>query len=271
MAYGEGPGPLAIAHRGGAGLGVENSLQAFGRSAALGVRYLETDVRVTADGELVCFHDSTLDRVTGCAGQVTQQTLASVRTLRVQGTEPIPTLDEVLDAFPSAYLTVDLKDQAAIGPMVRTLRRPGVAERVCVAGAWDGWLQRIRSEVPGVATVAGMALADRAPGRAPAPGVRPHPLLASAPFAHVPVRLGRVPVFVDRFVSMAHDLGVRVVVWTVDDPALMHRLFDAGVDGVISDRPDVLREVLVSRGDWPAMTGPRPPYDAPVTGQRMPA
>lgn len=270
MAYGEGPGPLAIAHRGGAGLGVENSLQAFGRSAALGVRYLETDVRVTADGELVCFHDSTLDRVTGCAGQVTQQTLASVRTLRVQGTEPIPTLDEVLDAFPSAYLTVDLKDQAAIGPMVRTLRRPGVAERVCVAGAWDGWLQRIRSEVPGVATslgwrsLTGLLACART-------GVRPHPLLASAPFAHVPVRLGRVPVFVDRFVSMAHDLGVRVVVWTVDDPALMHRLFDAGVDGVISDRPDVLREVLVSRGDWPAMTGPRPPYDAPVTGQRMPA
>ena len=69
MAYGEGPGPIAIAHRGGAGLGVENSMQAFARSTALGVRYLETDVRVQpSDGALVCFHDATLDRVTGRAG-----------------------------------------------------------------------------------------------------------------------------------------------------------------------------------------------------------
>ena len=86
--------------------------------------------------------------------------------------------------------------------------------------------------------------------------MRPRPGLASAPFAHVPVRLGRVPVFADRVVHMAHDLGVRVVVWTVDDPALMHRLYDAGVDAVITDRPDLLREVLLARGQWPAMGGP---------------
>ena len=255
MAYGEGPGPIAIAHRGGAGLGVENSMQAFARSTALGLRYLETDVRVTADGELVCFHDATLDGVTGGSGPVGRQTLRSVRALRVHGTEPVPTLEEVLDAFPSAYVTVDVKDHAAIAPMVRLLRRPGVAERVCVAGAWDGWLERIRAEVPGVATSLGWRALTVLLACART-GVRPPPGLASAPFAHVPVRLGRVPVFADRVAHLAHDLGVRAVVWTVDDPALMHRLYDAGVDAVITDRPDLLREVLLARGQWPAMGGP---------------
>jgi glycerophosphoryl diester phosphodiesterase len=77
--------------------------------------------------------------------------------------------------------------------------------------------------------------------------------LANAPFAHVPIKLGRVPIFVERVVAMSHDLGVRVVVWTVDEPQVIRRLLDAGVDAIITDRPDVLREVLVSRDQWAPM------------------
>ena len=92
MAYGSELGPIALAHRGGASLAPENTLAAFGLSTALGIRYLETDVRLTADGELVCFHDATLDRVTDGRGPVARHTLASLRQLRVLGREPIPTL-----------------------------------------------------------------------------------------------------------------------------------------------------------------------------------
>jgi glycerophosphoryl diester phosphodiesterase len=84
---------------------------------------------------------------------------------------------------------------------------------------------------------------------------------ATAEFAHVPLRLGRVPVFAERLVDGAHRIGVRVVVWTVDDPVVMSHLLDAGVDGVITDRPDVLREVLVARGAWTPMPGPAPTTD----------
>lgn len=155
MIYGEGSGPLAIAHRGGSALAPENSLAAFGLSSALGLRYMETDIRVTCDGQLVCFHDDTLERVTSVSGLVRSRSLDELRALRINGIEPIPTFDEALDAFPGQCFTVDLKDQVAIGPLLKSLRRKGVAERVCIAGAWDGWLGQVRREVPEVTTALG--------------------------------------------------------------------------------------------------------------------
>jgi glycerophosphoryl diester phosphodiesterase len=253
MMYGDGPGPLAIAHRGGAGLAQENSLAAFGLASALGLRYLETDIRVTCDGHLVCFHDDTLERVTSDTGAVRTKSLQQLRALRINGIEPIPTLDEALGTFPEQCFAVDLKDQAAIVPLLRSLKRKGVAERVCIAGAWDGWLSHVRHEVPGVATSLGWRSLTALLSCARA-GLRPPKALATAPFAHVPIRLGRVPIFVERLVEMSHDIGVRVVTWTVDEPVVMRRLLDVGVDAIITDRPDLLREVLVSRGQWAPMS-----------------
>ncbi len=250
--YGGGSEPLAIAHRGGAALAPENSLAAFALASALGLRYLETDIRVTADGQLVCFHDDTLDRVTSAAGPVRSKALRDLRRLRINGIEPIPTFDEALDAFPQQCFTVDLKDQAAIEPLVKSLRRKGVAQRVCVAGAWDGWLGQVRSEVPEVTSALGWRSLTALLTCAKT-GLRPPKALATAPFAHVPVKLSRVPIFVERLVAMSHDIGVRVVTWTVDEPVVIRRLLDVGVDAIITNRPDVLREVLISRGQWTPM------------------
>src|SRR6185503_6559486 len=252
MSYGEGSGPLTIAHRGGAGLAQENSLAAFALASALGLRYLETDIRVTSDGQLVCFHDATLERVTSATGPVRSRSLRDLRALRINGIEPIPTFDEALDAFPDQCFSVDLKDQVAIEPLVKTLRRRGVAERVCIAGAWDGWLAHVRREVPEVTTALGWRSLTALLSCARA-GLRPPKALATAEFAHVPIKLGRVPIYVERLVAMSHDIGVRVVVWTVDEPVVMRRLLDAGVDAIITDRPDVLREVLLSRDQWAPM------------------
>ena len=124
--YARAAGPLAIAHRGGAALAPENTLAAFARATALGFRYLETDVRLTRDGELVCFHDERLDRVTEASGPVGRFSLRQLQELRVGG-EPICTLREALAAFPAANFTVDLKDQAAIAPLAGVLADPGIA------------------------------------------------------------------------------------------------------------------------------------------------
>lgn len=260
MRYGETSEPLAVAHRGGAALAPENTLAAFAMATALGLRYIESDIKLTADGELVCFHDDTLDRCTDGTGRVGSYTLAQLRTVRVEGREPIPTLAEALESFPDACFMVDLKDQAAIAPMARLLRRRDLAERVCVAGAWDGWLELLRSQAPHVQTALGWrsltTLISMSKAGAPVPA-----RLVRGRFAHVPLHLGRLPIHSEKLVRRAHRLGVRVVVWTVDDPGMMHQLLDVGVDGIITDRPDILREVMIARGTWSPMpagaAGPR--------------
>ena len=247
--YGDQRGPLAIAHRGGMALGPENTLTAFGRATALGLAYVETDVRTTRDGHLVCLHDATLQRVAGHPGRVADLDLADVRRHRVHGTDAVPTLAEAMTGFPTTRFAIDLKDEASVTAMARLLRaHPGWAERICVAGASGRWLRRLQDEVPGVTTALGWraltSLVACAHGR-----IRPLGVGGGA-FAHVPLRLGRLPIHSERVIARAHDLGIRVVVWTVDDPRTMHDLLDAGVDGIITDRPDVLREVLLARGEW---------------------
>jgi glycerophosphoryl diester phosphodiesterase len=266
--YGDHTGPLAIAHRGGMGLAPENTLAAFGRATALGLTHLETDVRTTRDGHVVCFHDPALRRVTGHPGRVADLDLADLRRLRVGGTDRIPTLVEAMASFPDARFAIDLKDEASIGAMARLLRgNPGWAERVLVAGAWSRWLDRLRDEAPGVTTALGWrsltTLIACSRGGVRPPGLRTD-VLAGGAFAHVPIRLGRLPVHSERVIRRAHELGIRVVVWTVDDPAAMRALLDMGVDGIITDRPDLLREVLISRGEWPRASGVRPATPTPA-------
>jgi glycerophosphoryl diester phosphodiesterase len=243
--YRDRPGPLAVAHRGGAGLAAENTLDAFARSYALGVRYLETDVRRTFDGRLVAFHDARLARVTASSGRLRSRTMTELGMLPVLGGGPVVALDDLLAAFPDACFTIDIKDPAVIAPLAELLLSTGAAERVCVAAARGSWLRASAALVgPQLCTaLSWRELARLASPRAPR-------AYGDAAFAHVPLRLGRVPVFRDDLLARAHDAGVRVLVWTVNDAETMHRLLDNGVDGIITDRPDLLREVLVARGQW---------------------
>ncbi|MDT4923858.1 MAG: glycerophosphoryl diester phosphodiesterase [Pseudonocardiales bacterium] len=245
MRYVDRPGPLAIAHRGGAGLAAENTLEAFSRSYALGVRFLETDVRCTADGRLVAFHDAWLARVTPARGSVSQRRLDELLRLPVLGGGPVLALDALVARFPDVCLTIDVKDPRVIEPLARLLLASGATQRVCAAAARGSWLRALRERTgPELST----ALSWRALARLASP--RYAGGYGDATFAHVPLRLGRVPVFRDDLVARARDAGIRVIVWTVNDPDTMHRLLDNGVDGIITDRPDLLREVLISRGQW---------------------
>ncbi|WP_369052101.1 glycerophosphodiester phosphodiesterase family protein [Kineococcus terrestris] len=252
-------GPLAVAHRGfahGPTAGLENSLPAFAAALALGYRYLETDARLSADGRLVAFHDERLDRVTDGAGVLAETPWALLRQVRIGGREPVPLLEDLLAAFPAARFNVDLKDARGARELARAVARTGSAHRVLVTAFSDArrraaLRELARAGCPPVATSAGtsrtgLALAGAAGGSARL--VRR--ALAGVGAVQVPVRHRGVTVVDERFVAAVHAAGAQVHVWTVDDPQQAHALLDLGVDGLITDRADVLREVLRARGQW---------------------
>jgi glycerophosphoryl diester phosphodiesterase len=250
FAYLDGPTPIAFAHRGGAAAGDENSLAAFARAVAAGYRYLETDVHATADGVAVVFHDDTLDRMLGRPGRVSDLTLAELRSERIAGEAVVPTLAEVLEAFPECRLNIDLKADSAVEPAIETIWRCNARDRVLLASFSDRrirWARRIcgprQATSLGQREVAALRLGSLH-GRGLAgfvPGVAA---------AQVPARYAGLPVVDARFVAYAHKLGMQVHVWTVDDPARMRELLDLGVDGIMTDHIEVLREVLTERGQW---------------------
>ena len=131
-AFLDAPGPLAFAHRGGAAHAPENSWRAFEHAVGLGYRYLETDLHATADGVLVAFHDKTLARLCGQDGRVCRLSYAELSAARIDGTEPIPVLEDLLTAWPDIRFNLDVKDVSAIAPLPDVLRRTNAWDRVCL-------------------------------------------------------------------------------------------------------------------------------------------
>ncbi|MFC4452259.1 glycerophosphodiester phosphodiesterase [Deinococcus sonorensis] len=255
--------PWILAHQGGEDLWPSNTLLAFQQAAQLGVNMLDTDMHATRDGVLVLSHDETVDRLTDGQGRIRDLTLAQLKTLdagyrftpdggqsypyRGQGLT-IPTLDEALSAHPELPWTIEIKqDTPSIAePFCAELRQRGMTGRVVVASFSDKAMQDFRRTCPEVAT----SMTERE--------LRPLVLLskvglsrlAGTPgqLAQVPARSGSIEVVTPSFVRQMHALGVAVHVWTINDPAEMRRLLDLGVDGLDTDRPDLMRQVLQERG-----------------------
>jgi len=231
---------------------------AFQQSAELGYRYFETDLHLSADGVLMLFHDDTLDRTTDGSGPVNSYTAAELQGFdaafrfgsdrgwpyRGQGVT-IPTLEEVMTSFPDASFTLELKQAGMGAPLVQFIEQHSLWDRVMVAGYADEWVKTVRR------------LSE---GRVPTSSPRHETLLfwlfsrvgvgfrIRADALQVPVTHNNITVVDRRFVQAAHRAGKQVHVWTINQPHEMHRLLDLGVDGLMSDVPDVLLEVFAQRG-----------------------
>jgi glycerophosphoryl diester phosphodiesterase len=249
-AFLDGPLPLAMAHRGGAIEHLENSMPAFEACVAMGYRYLETDVRATADGVPIVFHDPVLERVTDSTGRIDQLSWSQVSRARIGGREPILRLEELLGAFPDVRFNLDIKAAGVLAPLVRTIRRMRVADRICLASFSDARIAAARRLLgPSVCTALGprgVAALRLASYRPRAAGL----VRIQAGCAQVPLQLGGRALVDERFVAAAHARDLQVHVWTVDTPEEAARLLDLGVDGIMTDRPAMLREVLEKRGQW---------------------
>lgn len=243
---------LPFAHRGGTSEHPENTMAAFQHAVDLGYRYLETDVHATADGVLVAFHDSSLDRVTNMAGEINDLPWSEVRNARIGDSEPIPLMEDLLQTFPAARFNIDIKASSSIQPLAALLADTQSVDRVCVGSFSDFRLKAIRDLVgPRLCTSLGpigifaLRLASFGP---PIPSLESGTI--SGACAQVPVTSSGIPVTDRRFIEAAHERDIDVHVWTVDDPQEMTRLLDLGVDGLMTDKPNILKDILVNRNDW---------------------
>ena len=246
-------GVVALAHRGFALDGRENSLTAFANAVDLGFRYVETDAHATVDGVACALHDDTLDRTTDGEGRVSELPWSVVGRARIGGVDPVPQLVDVLGTWPDLRVNVDVKSEHAVGPVAEAIERTASHDRVCVTSfsaarrrATVARLSRPVATSAATGEVARFVAAHRAhaarlAGRA----------LRDVDALQVPVAQGRVRVVDAGTVAAAHAAGRSVHVWTVNEPAEMHRLLDLGVDGLVTDRADLLRDVLRARGTWP--------------------
>lgn len=245
---------LALAHRGGALhpdlLGLENTDVAFAHAVSLGYVYLETDVHATSDGVVVAFHDDHLDRVTDMSGAIAEHTYEEVSRARIDGRARVPTLEALLRAFPRAHFNIDIKATSAVEPLARVIEESRAHDRVLVSAFSRKRLMSFR-RLTGGRVITGATPIEVAAFRLLPSGRLAQRLCGRWVTAlQVPHRRGPLKVVTPGFVRRAHAAGVHVHVWTVDDPSEMRELLDRGVDGLVTDRTDVLKETLLQLGLW---------------------
>ena len=218
-------------------------------AVALGYAYLETDAHLTADGVLVAFHDLDLSRTCGVDASISEMTSSEVASVTVEGRAGIPRLDELLERFPDAHFNIDAKSDAVVDPLCDLVERLDAHERVCLASFGYRRLRAIRRRF-GQRVMTNLAPAEvtRLVSIGPVGAFG-----ADVPvLAQVPTKMGPVTVVTERTLRRAHAAGVPVHVWTINDRPTMERLLDLGVDGIMTDDTELLREVFVARGLWPS-------------------
>jgi glycerophosphoryl diester phosphodiesterase len=252
--------PIRLAHRGSRILWPENTWRAFDAvTAGLAYAYIETDIRVTRDGIVVVFHDETLERTTNGTGKISKWDWEDLRRLDAgyrfspdgenfpsRGTGvTISRLDETFDRYPDVHFNVDLKEQGSEWPVAQVIALAGKTDQVLIGSFSDRRIARFRRITKGdVATSAGptAAMAMYAASRLG------RTINRKADAYQLPrkIRGGAVD---QKLVDAIHEAGAHIHVWTVDDPVHMHDLLALGVDGIVSDRPDVLNDVIEERSD----------------------
>ena len=268
-------GPIVFAHRGGGEEAPENTMTAFTRARDCGVRHIETDAHVTADGTVVICHDETVDRCYDGSGTISDMTWRELSVLRHRDSgEPMPLLAQVLETFPDMYFNIDVKEPGVEGPLLDVIAEHGAADRVLVASFSEPRLRAVRDiaasdpsravatslGTEAVVRLVGAAKTATNPGCWHVPGPR-----QGAIAAQVPMQQGPIRVVDERFVATAHTLGLAVHVWTINTVADILRLLEVGVDGIITDRPAFVRDFLDARGLW---TQPPAPVPGAVSGPR---
>jgi len=254
--------PLVIAHQGGDGIWPGDTMYAFEKAVEIGADVLEMDAHITKDGHIVLMHDETVDDTTDGTGLIEEMTLDQLKKLdaayewsndggqtfpyRGQGIQ-VPTLDELFQKFPQMRYVIEIKltNNPIDQPLCDLIRQHGMQDKVVVASFHDEAMQNFRATCPEVATSASRGEVTKFVilGKVFLSGLVA-PAYQSIQPAYDPQESYNIPIMTKRFIREAHAKNVHVEPWTVNDPELMKQYIEWGVDGIITDRPDLMVEIL---------------------------
>lgn len=246
-AFLDSPPPIPFAHR-GVHLNVpENSSTSFSAAAELGYRYIETDVRSTRDGKVIICHDARARRIAGLSASISALTLAELRSAAaaIEGSD-VPLLLDVLKGFPELRFNIDVKDKRAAELVPDIVREVGAQDRVCITSFSATRIRCVRSQFTGtVCTGAAVSeffrfLVDSGHYmKVPQPAV-----------LQLPLAVKGIPVVTRKLIDRAHQAGLPVHVWTLNDLSSIRAAIELEVDGIMTDEPVLLRKELMRRHLW---------------------
>ena len=237
------PGCSIFAHRGGCLESSENTINAFQYAIELGSHYIETDVQLSKDGKVYIFHDDSLLRIAGIDQKFSDLNSAEIDTIKIFKNESIPTLAEVLETFPDSKFNIDLKTDAVAIPALEILKKHNAEGRICIASFSDKRIELAKSYLPGVCTSMGPNQILRirlATWKLISPKI-------SSDCVQIPIYKYGIKLATKKLVAFCHAHNLKVHVWTINDADTMNKLIEIGVDGIITDKPRLLKEVLSSR------------------------
>jgi glycerophosphoryl diester phosphodiesterase len=258
--------PLVIAHQGGDGIWLGNTLYAFEKAVEIGVDVLEMDVHLTKDSQIILMHDEEVDRTTDGAGLIEEMTLDELQQLdaayrwsndegktfpyRGKGIQ-VPTLEELFRKFPHMRYVIEIKltQNPIEKPLCDLIGKQEMQDKVMIASFHDEVMQNFRATCPEIATSASRTEVRNFVllGKAFLSGfIAPQYQSIQPPYD--PKQSMNIPIMTERFVREAHAKNIKVEPWTVDDPELMRQYIEWGVDGIITDRPDLMIQVLKEMG-----------------------
>ena len=232
-------------HRGGDEVKSENTLEAFEYSSDLGFIYIETDVQSTKDGHVVIFHDSTLKRMAGINKSISDLTLEEIKRIELIDGGKIPLLYEALDSLPDLRFNIDIKTEDAMENTIKIIQEMKCFHRTCLASFSSSRLNRIRKLAgPEVCTSSGQMDIFKLICKSLGISLK----INSADCAQIPITQWGVPILTKRFLRIAKKENKLVHVWTIDNKEEMFKLIDFGVDGIMTDKPSILKQAMSERG-----------------------
>lgn len=232
-------------HRGGDEVKSENTFEAFQHSSDMGFVYMETDVQSTKDGYVVIFHDANLKRMAGLNKKVKDLTLEEIKSIDLIDGGKIPLLSETLENFPDLKFNIDIKTEDAVEEAVKIILSMNCLDRTCLASFSSKRLKKIRFLAgSGVCSSSGQMDIFRMVCRSYGINIKS----SDGDCAQIPRKQWGIPILTDRFLKIAHEENKFVHIWTIDDKTEMLELIDLGVDGLMTDKPSILKQAMIERG-----------------------